>query len=163
MDTVRYKNDREMTCDEAVERLKKTQEELIRLEQKEKEEKWKRLSKYARIDDSPMMVEELYDRWSEWKKEYEEELKMNAEKEVCKQQILACIRENLYLADRYILFLYNDELCGMSLLSNGHFLLWYGYRKQEFNLFDEMMEEKFFDGNCLRDLLISVVFRSVGK
>ena len=29
MNTVRYKNDREMTCGEAVGRLKKTQEELI--------------------------------------------------------------------------------------------------------------------------------------
>jgi len=157
MGVTRYKDDSKMTYDEAVKWLQETKMELERIEQKERDEL---LNSVVMLDGPEMTLDEWIARCTE---RIEKERCVQESKEYLKQQCIKSIEEVIRYHSADVLFLYNDEFSGISISEEEKFLLWWGYHKKEFDTFVEMLDEKFFGGKTLNELVGHVIFEPVKK
>ena len=157
MDAIRYKDNSKMTYDEAIKWLQETKMELERIEQKERNEL---LNSVVMLDGPEMTLDEWITRCTE---RIEKERCVQENKDYLKQQCIKSIEEVIRYHSADVFFTYHDEFSGISISEEEKFLLWWGYHKKEFDTFIEMMDEKFFGGKTLNELIGHVIFEPVKK
>lgn len=52
-----------------------------------------------------------------------------------------------------VTFDYNEKSCGVDPFSNDNFDMWYGKKTQNVKSIDEVMNDKFFDGKSLTEII----------